>query len=160
MRLKLRWSALAILFAALLLGTGCSGKQNDHKDSDSENDEHEKGPHGGVVVDWGKNHEYHLEFLPNHKTKTATVYVLDRKVKNAVPIPVESITLTITNVKPPVQITLKAEPQEGDPQGKASRFSGKHDQIGVEMDFKGEISGKIADKPYSGTFDEKDHDHK
>ena len=68
--------------------------------------------------------------------------------------------MTISNVKPPLQLTLKPERQENDPEGKSSRFSGTHEALGTEMDFKGEISGKVGDKPYAGSFDEKDHDHK
>jgi hypothetical protein len=123
-------------------------------------DHPDEGPHGGALAEWG-DEKYHAEFTVNHAKKQATVYILDGSVKKASPIAAETITLSLTNVKPPLQVTLKAEPQEGDPKGQASRFVGTHDALGKEMDFEGEISGKVGETPYSGTFKEKaEHEHK
>lgn len=169
MRAMMRLFGTAFLFTALALAVGCSGKKDgaqekdhkDHKDDDHKEGHHHpsKGPHGGVLAEWGKE-EYHPEFTVDHKTKKATVYILDGNAKKEVPIEAETVSLTITNMKPPVQITLKADPQKDDPKGKASRFVGDHEKLGEDMPFRGEISGKIGTKPYSGKFVEKDHDHK
>lgn len=120
----------------------------------------EEGPHGGALAEWGSE-EYHAEFTVNHKEKKATVYILDGEVKKAVPIKAESITLTITNAGDArVTITLKADPQKDEPKGASSRFSGTHDALAKEMEFKGNISGKVDGKDYSGDFEEKPHKHK
>jgi hypothetical protein len=55
-------------------------------------------------------------------------------------------------------VTLKADPQEGDPKGQASRFSGTHEKLAQEAEFKGEIAGTVGGTPYSGKFTEKGHD--
>jgi hypothetical protein len=157
MRLTLRLSGLAILFAALLLSAGCSGKGDDHKDhKDDDHDDHGPGPHGGVVVEWGSKHEYHPEVTVDRKTKKATVYVLGKDAKKARPIAAESITLILTSVTPPLQIALKADRQEGDPEGSASRFSGNHDKLGEEGRLKGEVRGEFGGTQYTGTFEVKD----
>ncbi|MBX9681449.1 MAG: hypothetical protein K2X38_22060 [Gemmataceae bacterium] len=178
----LAWTTngLAMLSVAALLGAGGCNKSDSGKGKDAaapankaadqgkapadgakdgaKKDAHvEKGPHGGSLAEWGEE-KYHAEFTVDHGKKTATVYILDGEAKKATPIAAESITLSLSNVKPPVQVTLKAAPQADDPKGQASRFTGTHDQLAKEMEFEGEISGKVGDTPYAGKFKEKDHD--
>jgi hypothetical protein len=165
------WTRCAALLGALaLLGAGCSGKSEPAKDADKragdkkdaggkdqEGDDHpDEGPHGGALAEWDHD-RYHAEFTVDHKEKKATVYILDRKAKKAVPIDAQTVTVSLANVKPPAVITLKADPQEDDPKGKSSRFSGTHDALGKEMEFEGEISGKVGDKPYAAEFKEEGH---
>lgn len=160
----------AFLGAALFALAGCAGKEAPKKDTKTQaadkdkghaaHDHADEGPHGGALAEWGAE-EYHAEFTVDHGKKQATVYLLDGKAKKAVPIQTESITLTIKNVKPPASITLKADPQKEDPKGTSSRFVGQHDALAKEMEFDGEISGKVGDKAYTGDFKEKAHkDHK
>lgn len=159
-----------MVLASLLLASGCDSRRDAAKDKspdtgkqskkDDKGHAHpEKGPHGGPLAEWGEE-KYHAEFTSDHAKKQATVYILDGAGKKAAPIVAESITLSLTNAKPPVQITLKADPQEGDPKGQASRFTGTHEILAKEMEFEGEISGKVGDTPYAGTFKDKEHDHK
>ncbi|MCI0705302.1 MAG: hypothetical protein L0241_29940, partial [Planctomycetia bacterium] len=115
-----------------------------------------EGPHGGGIAQWGDD-EYHLEFIVDHATKTATVYVLDDSVKKPKPIDAKELTLALKS-SPPVTMTLQAKPEESDPPGLASRFSVTHEALGKEQQFAGTISGKVAGKPYSGDFAEKAHD--
>jgi hypothetical protein len=103
---------------------------------------------------WG-DEKYHAEFTVDRARKQATVYLLDGSARKPSPIPADTILLTLTNLKPPVQITLKKDPQTGDPAGSASRFVGTHDKLGAEGEFTGEISGKVGDTPYTGEFPEK-----
>ena len=161
MQFMTRLLGLGALLTALVL-TGCSsgGKPDNKKADDEEAHGHpSKGPHGGALAEWG-DEEYHPEFTVDHEKKKATVYILDGTARKVKPIAADSITLTILNVKPPLVLTLKAEPEESDPKGSSSRFSGTDEKLGVEMDFQGEISGKVGNTPYSGKFKEKDHDHK
>jgi hypothetical protein len=118
----------------------------------------DEGPHGGALAEWGDDN-YHAEFVVDHDKKQATVYILDDSAKKASPIAAETISVTITNVKPSIQITLKADPDKGDPKGSSSRFVGTHDKLATEMNFTGEISGKVGTTPYAGTFEEKEHKH-
>jgi hypothetical protein len=168
------FAVVSLFLIGLMVVPGCTQKPADKgkdssqgKDKDKDKDKGkgghahaDEGPHGGALAEWG-DEKYHAEFTVDHEKKQATVYILDGSAKKASPIAVETIQLSITNVKPPVQITLKADAEKDDPKGSSSRFVGTHEKLGVEMEFKGEISAKIGDTPYSGTFEEKPHkDHK
>src|SRR5437660_616216 len=111
-------SAGAALTAALFLAAGCSDRPaKPYSPKKGGTEAHpSKGPHGGVLAEWGEEN-YHAEFTVDHAKKQATVYILDGSAKKAAPVAADSVTLTLSNVKPPVQITLKADPQEGDPKG-------------------------------------------
>ena len=52
------------------------------------------------------------------------------------------------------RVTLKAEPQKGDPEGKASCFVGTHEKLGVEQEFEGTLTGEADGTPYTGDFKE------
>lgn len=150
--------ALGVL-ALGLSAFGC-GKANDDKKKDDkppvkkddDHDDHGPGPHGGTVIEFGK---YHGEFVVDHAKKQATVYILDGKVKNAVPIAAEKLLLSIKS--PMFQTDLKAMPQDSDPKGKSSRFVATHDNLGKEQEFEGTVSGEIDGKPYLGDFKEEPH---
>jgi hypothetical protein len=159
MQLLMRWTGCAMLLAAVtVMATGCpSGKGTGSNTNPTDKGEThpEAGPHGGPLAEWGEEN-YHAEFTVDRAAKKATVYILDGSAKKTAAIPAETITVMLT-LKPPVTITLKAEPQEGDAKGSASRFSGTNDSLGAKEPFEGEIAGKVGDKPYQGTFKEKGH---
>ena len=58
-----------------------------------------------------------------------------------------------------MQVILKAMPQEGDPEGTASRFVGNHESLGVVQEYEGTITGVVDGTPYSGNFKEEPHGH-
>lgn len=159
------------LLSGLLLLVGCTAPANNAKkggaDAQASKDakkkephEHpEEGPHGGPLAELADG-TYHAEFTVDHKTKRATVYILDVTARKSSPLDAKEITLTLTNVKPSVQVALKAEPQKDDPAGKASCYAGSHEAFGKEMDFQGEIRVLINGEPHEGEFNEKEHDHK
>ncbi|MEO8270557.1 MAG: hypothetical protein ABI557_12615 [Aureliella sp.] len=120
---------------------------------------HGAGPHDGTVADWGGG-KYHVEFTVDHNKQEGTVFILGSDEKSPVPIDAESIDLSISD--PVMQVTLKAAPQDSDPAGKASRFIGNHEKLGVVQEYAGTIAGVIEGTPYSGDFKEEphgDHDH-
>ena len=118
---------------------------------------HGAGPHEGTVADWGGG-KYHVEFTVDHDKQEGTVYVLGSDEKSPVPIDAQSIALSING--PVMQVTLKAAPLESDPAGKASRFIGNHEKLGVVQEYAGTIAGVIDGTPYSGDFKEEAHgDH-
>ncbi len=117
---------------------------------------HGAGPHDGTIADWGGG-KYHVEFTVDHDKTQATVYVLGADEKSPVPIDTESIDLSISD--PVMQVTLKAAPQDSDPAGKASRFVGNHEKLGVVQEYAGTMTGVIDGTPYSGDFAEEAHDH-
>ena len=76
--------------------------------------------------------------------------------KTATPVKATSILLSITD--PKFDIELAASPQEGEAEGTASRFVGKHENLGKVQEFAGTISGEIEGTPYAGDFKEEPHD--
>lgn len=118
---------------------------------------HGAGPHGGTIADWGGD-KFHVEFTVDHEKQQATVYVLGSDEKTATPIDAESIELAISD--PEMQVVLSADPQEGDPEGKSSRFIGTHEKLGVVQEYDGTMTGVVEGTPYSGDFkEEPGHDH-
>ena len=149
-------------------GTGGSSTTNDdghdHKQSESTDHSvkghgHGVGPHDGTIADWGGG-KFHAEFTVDHDKQQATVYVLGSDEKTATPIDAESIELSIAD--PEMQVVLSAQPQEGDPEGKSSRFVGTHEKLGVVQEYAGTMTGVVDGTPYSGDFKEEahgDHEH-
>jgi hypothetical protein len=132
------------------------GEKSPKKDGHGDHGDHGDGPHGGLIIEFGK---YHAEFCVDHGKKQVTVYILSEDLKKNVPIPAAKLLLSIKN--PQFQTDLIAIPQEGDPKGKSSRFVATHDNFGKEQEFEGTVSGEIDGKPYLGDFKEEPHkDHK
>jgi hypothetical protein len=152
------WKTLAcgLLGCVLVLGCGKPAEPTkaDVKKEDEDDHDHGPGPHRGLVIEVGK---HHAEFCMDHATKTATVYILDGRVKNAVPIAASKVTLSIKS--PAFVVDAAASPQEGDPAGKASRFVAVHENFGKEQEFAGTLVVEIDGKRYSEDFEEKAHAH-
>lgn len=127
----------------------------DHADHNVAGHGHGAGPHDGTVADWGGG-KYHVEFTVDHDKQEGTVYILGSDEKSPVAIDAESIDLSIND--PVMQVTLAAAPQDSDPTGKASRFIGNHEKLGVVQEYAGTISGVVDGTPYSGDFKEEPHD--
>ena len=163
-------STLLSLFATCVIAItmGCDGAKDDasppaapptaeHEDhGDHAHAGHGAGPHDGTLADWGGG-SYHVEFTVDHDKQEATVYILGGDEKTPEPISAEEIQLVITD--PPMQVTLKATPQQGESAGSASRFVGNHESLGVVQEYAGTISGVIDGTPYSGDFKEEAHAH-
>ena len=146
--------------------TPAAAESDDHGHEHAEGEEgrdhsvaghgHGAGPHDGTIADWGGG-KYHVEFTVDHDKQEGTVYILGGDEKTPTPIKAEEIQMTITD--PAMEVTLKAAPQEGDPEGSASRYIGNHEKLGVVQEYAGTITGVIDDTPYSGDFAEVAHDH-
>ncbi len=151
-----------VVVAMLALLVGCTesqpttppAKSPSAGESDDHGHAHGAGPHDGTVADWGGG-KYHVEFTVDHDKQEATVYILGDDEKSPVPIKAESIELSIKD--PMMQVTMKATPQEGEPEGSASRFVGNDKGLGVVQEYEGAISGVVDGTPYSGDFKEEPH---
>ena len=117
---------------------------------------HGAGPNGGVIADWGGG-KYHVEFTVDHDKQEATVYVLGSDEKTPTPVKANNDSLLLTIKSPAFQVTLNAAPLEGEPEGTASRFVGKHESLGIVQEFAGSIKAKIDDTAYVGDFKEEPH---
>lgn len=147
---------LLLLAAVAALAVGCGPTTTPTSTPATEPKAHDHpttGPSGGAIVEWGEE-EYHLEFLADHATGEATVYVLDQTAKKVTAVPAKTLTLSVT-ATPPVTVTLDAKPQDGDAAGSSSRFVGKSDALKKDGLFSGSISGEVGGKKYTGEFKEK-----
>ncbi len=135
-------------------GTNGNAQQPTNHSDDHSHSGHGAGPHDGTLADWGGG-KYHVEFTVDHNKQEATVFILGDDEKTPSPIKAEEIQLSISD--PVMQVTLKAAPQEGDPEGSASRFVGNHESLGVVQEYAGTITGVVDDTPYAGDFKEEPH---
>src|SRR6478736_2577996 len=85
---------LCVGLIAALLSLGCTtepkkdgGKKDDH---DNKHEKHEKGPHKGDIVDFGK---YHAELVFERDKKSVTVYILGSDEKTATAVKAEDLTI-------------------------------------------------------------------
>lgn len=171
---------LMLIFSIALIAVAVGCSNDDKKDSEPADDKkspethvhadgtvhegpahgdghtHGAGPHDGTVADWGGG-KFHVEFTVDHDKKEAVVYILGDDEKTAVPISTKTVTLAIED--PQFQVELAADPQEGDGEGKSSRFRGNHESLGIVKEYKGTMSGVVDGTPYSGGFEEEAHDH-
>jgi hypothetical protein len=141
---------VALVAGLLLFGTGCpstnTAKPPGKPAEEGKKHDEDEAPHGGMLYAAKPGHKLHAELLIDKGSKKATVYILDDKAKKAVPIKAATVTVSVKDT-PPVQVVLKADKQEGDPEGQASRFSGTNDRFGSEVKEKQvEISAEIDGK--------------
>ena len=115
---------------------------------------HGAGPHEGALADWGGG-KFHVEFTVDHDKQEATVYILGSDEKSASPIKTDKILLIIND--PKFEVELAAAPLEGEAEGTASRFVGKHESLGIVQEFAGTISAEVDGTPYAGEFKEEPH---
>jgi hypothetical protein len=161
----MRREVLGLMLVALLVG--CSGSTTTGNKPEGKNKvkstdhEHGDGPHGGVIFDLGK---YHAEFKPDHGKKEATIWILGADEKTPVPIAIDKLEVSIDEVKAKslaaFTVELKAQPLEGEKDGKSSRFVGQHDGFAVETEYSGNASAVIDGKPSSGKFKEEPEEKK
>ena len=156
-----------IIIGTLAFVVGCGDSQKTQtsgtegsraKTAELSNDQghsgHGAGPHDGTLADWGGG-KYHVEFTVDHNKQEATVFILGDDEK--IPSPIEAKEIHLSIIDPVMQVTLEAAPQEGDPEGTASRFVGNHESLGVVQEYAGTMTGVIDGTPYSGDFKEEAH---
>ncbi len=112
---------------------------------------HGAGPHGGTIADWGGG-KFHVEFTVDHDMQQATVYILGGD--ETTPIAIDAASIELSILDPEMQVTLQASPQAGDSEGKASRYVGTHEKLGVVQAYAGTMTGVVDGTPYSGDFKE------
>ena len=170
-------ATMCVMSVVGLLGgvVGCDGGKSDYKKADeikkapAAHDEHDhdhgaKGPHGGSLVELGAE-QYHAEVVLDHDAHALRVCLLGSDAKTATPVAATELAIAPEGKD---AWTLKAVPQEGDGDGKASRFELIDDKIVHDLfDAKflhGDLHITIGDTPFSGHIDmhldADSHDHK
>lgn len=160
----LRITAVTLALLATFLTAGCTTKVKTApmvKVGSAPHAHPDEGPHEGCLIEWGGD-SLHGEFTVDHAKKEAIVYILDdtaTKAGNVKPEEITDLVLVIKNATPPATIQLKHDPMRSDAKGIA--FAGTHESLAKEMEYKGELSGKVKGVPYSASFAEKaEHEHK
>lgn len=150
------FGCVALLAAASLVITGCGATKTEPAKDAGKRSQAEIGPKGGPLADWGTHGEegsYHFEFTVDKEKKKATIYVLDKEGKKAAPIDAKStVVLKLTTPMVADEITLTADRDTDDPDGKSWRFVGTHDKLGENVKFAGSIRAKIGEKEDEGNF--------
>ncbi len=136
-----------MLSAAVMLGlsglAGCGGgdKGGDYRTFDKGKDtahdaehghahthDHEQGPHKGELIELGEE-EFHAEVVFDEEGNKVTLYLLGADAKTAVPVEAKELSLEMPGKDAPVTHALAAVPQDGDGEGKSSRFEIKSEDL-------------------------------
>lgn len=168
-------AAMCVMSAAGLFSgmVGCDSGKSDYKKADeikkapAAHDEHDhaaKGPHGGSLVELGAE-QFHAEVVLDHDAHVLRVFMFGPDAKTAAPVAATELSIASEGKE---AWKLKAVPQEGDGDGKTSRFELIDDAIVhdlLEAKFlHGDLRITIGDTPFSGHIDlhldEVHHDHK
>lgn len=110
---------------------------------------HGTGPHQGQVADFGK---YHIELIIDREKHEATAYVLGSDAKTRVPVAAADGLLMLVSDNPPLEIDLKAVPNDGESDGASSRYVGQDEGLGSVETFVGTISGDLDGNPFTAQF--------
>ncbi len=133
-------AGLWVLSATVMFGlSGCGGDQKGElrtfdkvKDAAPEAEHghkgHEHGPHDGELVELG-NEEFHAEVAFDEENHKIVLYILGPDAKANVAIEAQELTLEIPGKDSPTAHLMAAAPQEGDGEGKSSRFEIKSQEV-------------------------------
>ena len=148
---------VAIASLALLIG-GC-GKQDGKAGGGDEHDHHYHhahptvGPHKGTILEWGGNHEHHIELVIDREKQQATVYFLDHDMKKTEATALANGEIRIMNAENSVQIPLVASPLDGETAEKSSRYVGTHAALGSKEPLTGDVRGQVGGINYLESFE-------
>ena len=171
--MKVKASLVAVHSAIVLAALGCSEppkptpapaksttekEKHDHKHGEGAHAHPDHGPHGGDLVELGKE-EYHAEVVHDEASGKVTIYVLDSAAKNAVPIEADHVTINVKHDGKGEQFEVKASPQEGEGDGKSSRFVSEDKELAEDLEHEARLVIDIAGKSFTGDI-KHDHDHK
>jgi hypothetical protein len=135
--------------------SGAAGHDHSHDHG------HHHGPHDGHLVDLGDD-EFHAEVTHDDASGRVTIYLLDAEAKKPVATAAPHLLVQLTLAGDPKEFQLLASPQEGDPQGRSSRFELVDKQLCESWDATeaaARLSVTIEDIPFSGKIEPHDHGH-
>ena len=115
------------------------------------------GPHGGELIELG-NEEYHAEML--HEEGVApTIYLLDGSATEQVAVATPTLLLNMVVDENPTQLTFTASPENGETDGKSSRFVCADENAEELVHHHGDarLSVQIDGRGFTGTLHAHDH---
>ncbi len=179
-------TAMWMLSAVVMLGlsglAGCGGGNDgeyrkfdkakdtshdaEHGHAHTHDHGHGHGPHEGDLIELGEE-EFHAEVVFDEEGNKVILYLLGPDAKAAVAIEAKEISLELPGKDAPVTHALAAAPQEGDGEGKSSRFEIKSEDLIEAFHHDPKTVGKfkvsIGGKDFNGEIKhshDHDHDHK
>lgn len=157
------------LCAAFMIGCGDTKSDSDYTSFDEttksdgshggHSHAHEKGPHGGKILELSSNHEYHGELCMDEGGKSLTFYVLGGDIKT--PVPADSIEFEVDKEDgEEAELPSTPKPLEGEADGKSSVYSIDISSLGeVDLDhFAAHVHVMVDGKELEGGL-KHDHDH-
>jgi hypothetical protein len=153
-----RCLSLAMMASLALLFGGC-GKPDGKAKGGDEHDHHHHhahptvGPHKGTILEWGSNHEHHVELVIDRDKQQATVYFLDHDMKKTEPTALTNGEIRIIDAENSVQIPLVASPLDGETAEKSSRYVGTHAALGSKEPLTGDVRGQVGGINYLESFE-------
>ena len=185
----IRPDAFLVGTSVLLAATGCGSGQNtkpsasaqaeEHADHDHADHEHgghdhgdhehaELGPHGGLLIELG-DEEYHAELLHDEQTHTVTIYVLDAKAAETVPVSAPEVVIQLDVKGKPQRFALAAVHLDQEKPSQAVCFEAADEELSHALDeqgAKGTLAIDINGQEFTATIvhqhehaHEHDHEH-
>lgn len=163
--MRTTFATFAIAGSLLALATGCSGDAGTTTSGHDDGHNHAtqghptEGPHHGELIELG-NEEYHAELL--HDASSVTIYILDGGAAKQIPIDASELTVNLKHDGKPEQFKLPAHPDNGDPEGKSSRFLLSDETLAHAIDEPGadpKLVVTIAGKSYRGEIAHAHEEH-
>ena len=159
-----RTISLIVLGTISLLGcapaSGPTPQASAHEDHPHQHAHASRGPHGGEIIELG-NEDFHAELVHDDRAGNVTIYFLDASAQNAAPIDAVEVNVNLRHDGQAQQFRLAALADQGDPQGRASRFVSAQQELANELDHgqaHGQLVVTINGKQYRGNIDHA-HDH-
>lgn len=167
---------VAVLASAMLVG--CNSKRGGDSaargvpEKHHEGDGHDHlagghsdlGPRGGQLIELGTNEAFHAELLHDEGTHRVTVYILDGKAKDNVPISQPELLVNIVSGGNPKQFKLAAVSQPNERENMTSRFHAECEELCTALDAancKGRLAVNINGKQYVGEIEHHEgHEHR
>ncbi len=160
-----------LLFLVAMLAAGCQPQGTDDQpdaatpassDTSGHGHSHEgdveagahAAPHGGHLVDLGRDHAFHAEMVDDHEAGRILVFILDGQLK-----PVTSTALQVTLVLTADGATRSFELSASE-EGEPGTFESAESELLEMLDHEsvvGKFRVSIDDKPYLGSFTHHDH---
>lgn len=146
------------------LDTPDHGHGHDHSDETGHEDHADHGhhqhvaPHGGRLIELGRDHRYHAEIVNRHADRTVNIYMLDGNLKG---IKIDADIMQLTLFSNDTNETFDASPDR-DSKGDAALFV-IDNEIALEMietkGMQGKIRVNLEGQPYTGSFNAHGNGH-
>lgn len=158
----------AMLTALMVFAAGCNNETSapatddhdaEHAGADGDGHNHPThGPHEGDLIELG-GEDYHAEIVQTDDE--IVIYILGSDAKTAMPIEATEIVINAVHDDTPEQFQLAASADEGDPEGKSSRFTSSDAELVEHVhdeDAQAKLVVMIGGKQHTGKIAH-EHEH-